>query len=140
MFPEFFCMGFVIYTNGILHPLAVLIIIFQPAFCSKHIYIYIYKIYTYTYDVCIYLILAALDLLCCEQAFSSCSAWASHHGTFSCCGAQALGHVGFSSCGPGLVVPQHVESSRTRDQTYVPCIGRQILNYWTTSKILNIIF
>ena len=40
----------------------------------------------------------------------------------------------------GLVVPQHVESSRTRDQTYVPCIGRQILNYWTTSKILNIIF
>ena len=25
-------------------------------------------------------------------------------------------------------------SSLTRDQTYVPCIGRQILNYWTTKK------
>ena len=40
----------------------------------------------------------------------------------------------------GLVVPQHVGSSRTRDRTYVPCIGRQILNYWITSKILNIVF
>ena len=27
----------------------------------------------------------------------------------------------------GLVAPWHVESSRIGDQTYVPCIGRQIL-------------
>ena len=27
----------------------------------------------------------------------------------------------------GLVAPQHVESSRTRDQTHVSCIGRWIL-------------
>ena len=28
----------------------------------------------------------------------------------------------------GLVPPQHVESSWTRGQIHVPCIGRQILN------------
>ena len=33
----------------------------------------------------------------------------------------------------GLVAPRYVGSSQTRDQTHVPCIGRQILNYWTTS-------
>lgn len=27
-----------------------------------------------------------------------------------------------------------MESSRTRDQTYVPCIGKQILNCWTTRE------
>ena len=31
----------------------------------------------------------------------------------------------------GLVAPQHVGSSWTKDQTCVPCIGRQILNHWT---------
>ena len=29
----------------------------------------------------------------------------------------------------GFVAPQHVESSWSRDQTHVPCIGRQILNH-----------
>ena len=58
-------------------------------------------------------------------------------------------HAGFSSCGTraqqlwlvssraqaqqlwhmGLVAPQHVESSQTRAQTLVPCIGRWILNH-----------
>ena len=32
----------------------------------------------------------------------------------------------------GLVTPWHLGSSQTRDQTLVPCIGRQILNHWTT--------
>ena len=59
---------------------------------------------------------------------------ASHCGHFSC-GAQALGHVDFSSWGTwaqlwqflGLVAPQHMGSSRTRDRTGVSCIGRQVL-------------
>ena len=34
-----------------------------------------------------------------------------------------------------LVTPQHVESSQTRDQTGVPCIGRWILNHWTTREV-----
>ncbi|KAG5205695.1 hypothetical protein JEQ12_018945 [Ovis aries] len=35
----------------------------------------------------------------------------------------------------GLVAPCHVESSQTRDRIHVPCIGRQILNPWTTSQL-----
>ena len=35
-----------------------------------------------------------------------------------------------------LVSPRHVGSSQIGDQTYIPCIGRQILNYWTTKKVL----
>ena len=35
-----------------------------------------------------------------------------------------------------LVAPHHVESSPTRDQTCVPCIGRRILNHWTTREVL----
>ena len=34
----------------------------------------------------------------------------------------------------GLVAPQHVGSSWTRDQTRVPCIGRRILNYYATRE------
>ena len=37
----------------------------------------------------------------------------------------------------GLVAQQHVESSWTRDQTHVLCIGRQILNNWTTRAVLH---
>ena len=35
----------------------------------------------------------------------------------------------------GLVALWHVGSSRTRDRTCVPCIGRQILNHWTTREV-----
>ena len=35
----------------------------------------------------------------------------------------------------GLVAPQHVESSRTRDQACVFCIGRWILNHGTTREV-----
>ena len=36
----------------------------------------------------------------------------------------------------GLVASQPVESSWTRDQPYVSCIGRQILKHWITREIL----
>ena len=36
----------------------------------------------------------------------------------------------------GLVALQHVESSQTRDQTQVPCTGRQVLNHWATRDVL----
>ena len=42
--------------------------------------------------------------------------------------AQKLGHM-------GLVAPQHVESSYTRDQIHVPCIGRRILIHFTTREL-----
>ena len=41
------------------------------------------------------------------------------------------------STGPmGLVAPQHVESSWTRDRTCVTCIGRWVLIYWTIRETL----
>ena len=63
-------------------------------------------------------------------------------GLLSSCGAQALWlwHAGsrvcrHSSCGV-LVALRHVDlSSLTRDQTRVPCIGRRILNPWTTREV-----
>ena len=91
--------------------------------------------------------------------FSCCGAWAlgawasvvAARG-LSSCRMQALECTGFSSCGvwaqqlqctgsgaqaqqlwrAGLVAPWHVGSSRTRDRTRVPCIGRRILNHCTT--------
>ena len=90
--------------------------------------------------VCLFL----LGLRCYTQAFSSCSvqgllssccAWASHCASFSC-GAWALGLASFNSCGERA--PGHmgsVVSSQTRVRTCVSCIGRQILNHWTTREV-----
>ena len=56
--------------------------------------------------------------------------------------------TGFSSWGAqpqqlwhtGLAAPWHVGSSRTRDRTHVPCIGRRILNHCTTREVPRISF
>ena len=42
------------------------------------------------------------------------------------------------SLGSRVFALQHVESSGTRDQTCVLCIGRWILNHWTNSKVPNL--
>ena len=72
------------------------------------------------------------------------------------CSVRVLGCTGFSRCGSqaqylslagcrtqaqqlwhmGLIAPRHVGSSWTRDQTRVPCIGRQILNHCATREVL----
>ena len=101
-----------------------------------------------------YLFLAALGLCCCKQAFLSCSkgllsscVWASPCSGFSCCKAQALGaqtsvvvalrllSTGSVVVAHGLIAPWHAESSQTRDQNCVPCIGRHILNHWTGREV-----
>ena len=40
----------------------------------------------------------------------------------------------------GLVALWHVGSSQTRDQTCVPCLGRHILNHYTTREVPSIRF
>ena len=35
----------------------------------------------------------------------------------------------------GLVVPRHVESSRIKNGSHVPCIGKQILTHCTTREV-----
>ena len=42
-------------------------------------------------------------------------------------GLQQLWHM-------SLVALQHVKSSRIRDKNHVPCVGRQILNHWTSKE------
>ena len=43
---------------------------------------------------------------------------------------RILGAVhSLSSCGTGVAAPQHVGSSRTRDQTHDPWISRKILDH-----------
>ena len=44
------------------------------------------------------------------------------------CAASSVLHVAL------VVAPQRMGCSRTRDQTPVPCIGRRILNHWTTRE------
>ena len=64
---------------------------------------------------------------------SSCRVWASHcSGLF--CGAWALGEQ-------ASVVGKHelscsVASSRTRDQTCVPCIGRRVLTQCASREVI----
>ena len=104
----------------------------------------------------IYLFLAALGLHCCVRAFSSCasggysllqcvgfSLWwllllrsaGSRRAGFSSCTTRSLEHR-LSSCGAqGLVAPWHVESSRTKARTRVPCIGRRIRNHCATREV-----
>ena len=60
-----------------------------------------------------------------------CSAWVSHCGDFSCFRAQVQ-----QLCHTGLVVPWHMGSSWTGDQTCVPCTGRWI-NHWTAREVLG---
>ena len=43
-------------------------------------------------------------------------------------------------CGTRLITPRHVGSSWSRDQTHVPCIGRQTLHHWTTKETHDVIY
>ena len=65
----------------------------------------------------------------------SCGAGATHCRGFSCCRSWALGCSSSVVAAKGFVVLQHVESSWTRDRTWIPCIGRWILNHWTPREV-----
>ena len=87
-------------------------------------------IYSFTYFCGGSLLLRRLCFGSGERELLCCGTRASHCSGFSPCRAQGLGHAGFCSCATwvqklrlpvlermSLVVPQHVGSSRTRDQT-----------------------
>ena len=64
---------------------------------------------------------------------SSFGAEASRSSGFSwSTGAQAVGEQA------SVVAPRDVESSRMRDGTHVPCVGRWILIHWATREVLII--
>ena len=85
--------------------------------------------------------MVALGLRCYTWAFFSCSEqgllFTVVRGLLIVCRAQALGTQVQELWFTGLVATWHVGSSRTRDGTCVPCIGRQILNHWTTREVLH---
>ena len=72
---------------------------------------------------------AVLGLHCCVRAFSSCS-------------EQRLllwlpsSRVQAQLWLTGVVAPQLVGSSQTRDETHVPFIGKWILNLWANREVL----
>ena len=80
--------------------------------------------------------LAVLSLHCCIWAFSSCSEW----GLLFIAVLRFLIAVASLVAAQGLqstnsVATQPVRCSWTKDQTHVPCTGRQILNHWTIREV-----
>ena len=119
--------------------------LFYPDLCANILFFFYF----------IYLFWAALGL-CFAWAFSSCSEWgllfivlcrllivvaslAVVH-RLQAHGLSTWAHRPQSQAQQlwptNLVAQQHVESSWSRDQTHVPCIGRQILIHFTTRKVL----
>ena len=80
------------------------------------------------------LCLTLLGLRCHTWAFSSCSAWAAY------CGGSSLGSWSLGAqpqqCGARLSCSEECGIFWTRDRACVLCIGRQILNFWTTREAL----
>ena len=66
--------------------------------------------------------------------FSSCAMWAQQ---LWLAGSRAQAQQLWCT---GLVALWHVGSSRTRDQTPVPCVGRQILNHCATREVPGVVF
>ena len=88
--------------------------------------------------------MAAPGLCCCSQAFSSCSEKGLFFlvvcrllvATASPVAEHRLYVCGLSSCGHGgLAPPQPVKASQASKGNCVPCIGRWILNPWSTREV-----
>ena len=87
---------------------------------------------------------AVESLLCAKFCAGHCPclpkvlvSWGRHFFFLFGCARFSLWHVGFSGCGSwaGLPCGMWDLSSLTRGQTLVPCIGKQILNHWTTREV-----
>ena len=89
--------------------------------------------------------MAVLVLHCCMRAFSSwsklglfsgCGVWASHCSDFSCCGTWPLRCMGSAVMATwALLLPSMWGLPGPGIWTCVLCIGRQILNHWTTRQV-----
>ena len=132
------------------HPLP-----YVPYYFYKFIYLYIYF---WLYQV--FVAVCRLSLVAASRGYSLL--WCTDFSLQWLLLLWSMGsrRMGFSSCGMqaqqlwltgsraqvqqlwcmGLVAPRHVGSSQTRDQTHVPCIGRQILNHCATREVPPILF
>ena len=101
-------------------------------------------------------LMAALGLRCFMQAFSSWGVWGllsvlvhrlliAVSSLMWSTGSRRVQHAGSRAWAQqlrpmGLVAPGWWESSWIRDQTCVPCIGRQILTHCATKEVLKPIY
>ena len=97
--------------------------------------LYIYIIYIYIYRLHrVFMASHELSLVAASGGYSSCTGFSLQWLILWIPGSRAFGLQQLGCM--GLVTSRLVESSRTRDQTCVPCIGRWILNHLTTRKVL----
>ena len=77
---------------------------------------------------------------CSKQGLSNCRVWASRYSGFSRCRAQALGRSGsvVRVCERSCSAAHGVVSDQGSNPS-VPCIGRCVLNHWTTREALPLI-
>ena len=61
--------------------------------------------------------------------------WGVQASAVAVCGLSTWASLALELRCPGFVALQHVGSSWTRGQTYVPCTDRWILNCWTTGEV-----
>ena len=92
-----------------------------------------------------FLFLVVLGLHCCARGLSLIAEWELLY--LQCAGFSLRWLLLLLSMGSrawaqqswrtGLVALRHVGSSRTRDRTRIPCIGKWFLNHWTTRNVLS---
>ena len=102
-----------------------------PQLDSNHslfYFIYIYRLHR------VFMASHELSLVAASGGYSSCTGFSLQWLILWIPGSRAFGLQQLGCM--GLVTSRLVESSRTRDQTCVPCIGRWILNHLTTRKVL----
>ena len=99
-----------------------------PITVCSIIYIYIYRLHR------VFVAAHGLSLVAASGGYSSCMGFSLQWLILWILDSRAFGLQQLWCM--GLVTSQHVESSWTRDQTCVPCIGRWILNHLTTRKVL----
>ena len=88
-------------------------------------------------------LLVALGLCCCTRVFFSCGErrllFVVMHklllAVASLVWSTGSRHMAVGSCSTQGVAPRQVESSQTRDQVCVPCIGRRILIHCATTEV-----
>ena len=128
---------------------------------------YIFWFFFFFIYLLLYFVAACrLSSVAASRGYSSCGAWASHRvlslqtagsrcrdwlqhagAVVAMCSPQALGlqqlwHTDSIVEFVDLVAPRHVKSSHSwsRDQTHVPCTGRQILIHCPTREVHKSIF
>ena len=82
----------------------------------------------------VFVAVRGLLLVVVSGGYCSCRGWASHHSGFSCCRTLALERR-LSSCAQGLSCPKARGIFPDQGLNPVPCIGRQILNHWSTREV-----